>query len=89
MPSVLSPNSADIIHRAFGPTKRRMMPAAAEFILSIKFSTSDKRRMNELLEALKDDLLTEDQASELENYRNAGYIIDVLHSQARQAMRNS
>ena len=78
---------AAILARVVSPVKSKMTPAAAESILMMKFSASDLRKMNSLLEASKADTLTDDQAAELENYRTVGHLIDFMQSQARQALR--
>ena len=66
-----------------------MTPAIAQAVLALKFPAADIRRMNQLLQATKDDALTPDQAVALENYRTVGRMLDLLHLQARKALGRS
>jgi hypothetical protein len=80
---------AAILERVIKPAKATMTPAAAKSILMMKFTPADLRKMNALLQSSKEDALTQDEASELENYRTVGHLIDFMQSQARQVLRRA
>lgn len=86
--SSISSQSA-ILERAVQPAANGLTRGAAEALLRLKFSPADHRRMARLLATAQSGELTADQAAELENYRNAGRMLDLLHCKARQQLQGS
>ena len=89
MPALAAQSPSSIFERVVRPAKSMMTPAIAQAVLALKFPAADIRRMNQLLQATKDDALTPDQAVALENYRTVGRMLDLLHLQARKALGRS
>jgi hypothetical protein len=86
MPALAAQSPSSIFERVVRPVKAMMTPEIAQAVLALKFPAVDIRRMNQLLQATKDDALTPDQAVALDNYRR---MLDLLHLQARRALRKS
>ena len=88
--SALAPKSAAaILERAIKPTKAQMSRDMASAVLLMKFSDRDQKRMVSLLDLQKERDLTAKEMAEMESYRTAGYVIDVMQSQARQRLSGS
>lgn len=75
------------MERVVRPARAKMTKAAAKGLLQLQFTPADHRRMSRLLTAAQSGALTPAQALELENYRNVGRMVDLLHSQARLTLR--
>jgi hypothetical protein len=43
--------------------------------------------MHELVVKNQDDLLTPQERAEMENYRNVGFLLDLMHSKARRTLK--
>ena len=65
-----------------------MTPETAEGFLRIKFEQRDLDRMHELAVKNQDALLTPQERDEMEKYRNVAYLLDLMHSKARRALKN-
>jgi hypothetical protein len=86
MPVNTARSQSAILERVVRPARAGMTRAAAKSLLQLKFSLADQRRMSRLLAAARTDKFTPAQAAELENYRNVGRMVDLMHSQARQTL---
>jgi hypothetical protein len=86
MPTLAGTTETAILERVIRPFRSGMSPAAAESLLQLGFKPADHRRMSRLIAAGQAGELTPDETVELENYRNVGRMVDLLQSQARQAL---
>jgi hypothetical protein len=76
-----------ILSRLIRPEEDNLTPEAAEGFLRIKFEKRDLDCMHELAVKNQDDLLTPQERVEMENYRNVGFLLDLMHSKARRALK--
>jgi uncharacterized protein YnzC (UPF0291/DUF896 family) len=60
---------------------------AAEGLLRIRFEQCDLDRMHELAIKNQDGMLDEQEREEMESYRRVGYLLDLIHSKARRALK--
>lgn len=63
-----------------------LSPAAAEYLLSIRFREQDVERMNELSELARRGALTPEQELELDGYIHVGNMLAILQSKARRTL---
>lgn len=82
-------SEAAILGRVFQPTLGGWPRAAAEAIIGIGFSESDRTEMSRLLEKAKTGELSTDEAEILENYRHVGKLLELLKSRARLSLQES
>lgn len=66
-----------------------MTPKLAEHVLTLGLTTADREAAGELLRLSASGSLTREQEVELENYRRAGRVFELLKSKARIALRSS
>jgi hypothetical protein len=64
-------------------------PAVARQLLKFGFSDEDKARMHELAFRNQSGSLSIREQQELHSYANAGCLLGILHSKARQALKQS
>jgi hypothetical protein len=64
-------------------------PALARQLLKLGFSDEDKARMHELAVRNQSGSLSARELEELRSYANAGCLLGILHSKARQALKQS
>jgi hypothetical protein len=76
-----------ILSRLIRPEDDTLTPETAEGFLRIKFEQSDLDRMHELAVKNQEDRLTPRERDEMENYRRVGYLLDLMHSKARRALK--
>ena len=62
-------------------------PAAAEYLLSIRFAESDVDRMRRLAERSETGELTQEERAEFDSYLHVGNLLAVIQSKARLALR--
>ncbi|MFO1440937.1 MAG: hypothetical protein U1F81_21645 [Verrucomicrobiaceae bacterium] len=89
MPATATPTAAAILERVVQPIGRRMTPALARELMQLQFSPADMRRVGRLLQASKEGALSVDDEAELESYRTAGRLVDLLRIQARRSMKTT
>jgi hypothetical protein len=80
-------SEAAILSRLIRPEADTLTPEAAEGFLKIKFAQSELDRMHELAVKNQDGLLTPREQEEMENYRRVGFLLDLMHSKARRALK--
>jgi hypothetical protein len=80
-------SEAAILSRLIRPEEDTLTPETAEGFLRIRFEQRDLDRMHELAVKNQDGLLTADEQAEMEHYRNVGYLLDLMHSKARRALK--
>ncbi len=88
METSLDKSESAILSRALRPEEGNLSPELAEHVLSIGLTNADKQAARELAELAKSGSLSVEQSVELENYRRAGKIFELLKSKARIALRN-
>jgi hypothetical protein len=64
-------------------------PALARQLLKLGFSDEDKIRMHDLAVRNQSGSLAAKELQELRSYANAGCLLGILHSKARQALKQS
>ena len=87
---LLTPNSeAAIWARLMQAQKDEPSSEAAEFLLTIKFDESDRRRVQELAERAEAGTLTAEEQSEFDGYLHIGNLLAVMQSKARLALKGT
>jgi hypothetical protein len=82
-----SSTQAGILARLIRPEDDTLTPEAAEGLLCIRFEQRDLDRMHELAMKNQDGTLKPQEQEEMENYRHVGYLLDLIHSKARRALK--
>jgi hypothetical protein len=67
--------------------ERKLSPTAARALLQVRFSPSERERMSELLEKSRSGKLTAIEEEDLDTYERLGWLLGILHSKARQALK--
>jgi hypothetical protein len=78
-----------ILSRVLQAHGLRFTPETARFILQWQFDQGDIERMNALAEKNRCSILTEAEQQELQSYLLVGHLLDLLHSQARLALKHT
>ena len=78
-----------LAHNTSEVLERMISNVAPEEVLKIKFSRYDIDRMNELSAKTSQGELSREEDAELENYLHLGNLIDMMHSKARRALKQS
>jgi hypothetical protein len=81
------PSEADILSRVMRPDHGTWSRAAAEAILEFAFPDEDVQRMNALAAKAREGSLSNGEEAELENYRHAGRLLELLQSKARLSLK--
>ena len=76
-----------IWERLLRPGRTELAPAAARALLDLTFDEQDGKRLDELAHKSQEGTLTRDDEAELEGYRRVGYLLDLLHAKARNALQ--
>lgn len=89
MPAAMDtvPSEADILSRIIRPDRGTWSKEAAEAMLQFDFPPADVERMNLLAEKARAGSLSPDEDTELENYRHAGRLLELLQSKARLSLK--
>ncbi len=82
-------NAAAILGRMIQADRGDFSPEAAEAILKIQFDPRDEARMHTLAAMGQAGELTEREQAEVEEYRRAGYLIDLLQAKARLSLERA
>jgi hypothetical protein len=82
-------NGAAILSRVLKAHASSFTPEAARSILQLKFDQIDTDRMNTLAEKNRHGMLTEAEQQELQSYLLVGHLLDLLHSKARLALKQT
>lgn len=70
------------------PTEDDALTAdGAEALLRIRFDPADLERIHDLLERNRDDSIRPEDRAELESYRRVSFLLDLMHSRARLALK--
>ncbi|HTR36391.1 MAG TPA: hypothetical protein VMH80_10840 [Bryobacteraceae bacterium] len=85
---LLSPNTeAAIWARLLGARKGELSPEAAEYLLSVTFAETDRKRMEQLAERSEAGALTDQERAEYDSYLHIGNLLAVMQSKTRVALR--
>jgi hypothetical protein len=87
MSAIVSHHEADILERAIDASGGKWPPEIAKGFLSIKLSPADVVRMNELAARAQAGSLDSDEELEIESYRTAARVLEVLKLRARMALK--
>jgi hypothetical protein len=83
-----TPNSeAAILGRLMEKQGCDLSPAAAEYLLSIRFEQQDIARMNELSELARQSALEPQEQAELDSYIHVSNFLGMMQSRARRVLR--
>lgn len=81
------PSEATILSRVIRPDHGTWSREAAESILHLDFPPADVERMNTLAAKARQGSLSEAESAELENYRDAGRLVELLQAKARRSLQ--
>jgi hypothetical protein len=81
------PSEADILSRVIRADQGTWSKAAAEAVLQFAFPSGDVQRMNALAAKAREGCLSSGEEAELENYRHAGRLLELLQSKARLSLK--
>jgi hypothetical protein len=81
------PSEADILSRVIRPDQGTWSKEAAEAVLQFDFPPGDVQRMNLLASKAREGSLSGMEEAELESYRNAGRLLELLQSKARVSLK--
>ena len=76
-----------ILSRVIRPEENNLPQAAAEGLLRLRFEQGDLDRLHDLAEKSQAGELRPEEREEMESYRQIGYLLDLLHSKARLALK--
>ena len=79
---------AAIVRRAIPQDQNAWTPDVARGMLSLQFAESDSQRMDELAEKARNGELNEEEELEIESYRQAGRLLELLKANARVCLKN-
>ncbi len=90
-PETISAESSGtaILSRVLKAHASSFTPEVARCILKLKFDQIDVERMNALAERNRHGILTETEQQELQSYLLVGHLLDLLHSKARLALKQT
>jgi hypothetical protein len=86
-PTLASTNQTAILGRSFDLRVDEMSVDVARFIMSMELADHDQRRLEELAEQARHDTLNESDEAELEEYRRAGRLMEMMKLKARMVLR--
>ena len=67
--------------------ERELSPTAARALLGVRFSAREHATMSELLAKARAGTLTAAEEERLDTYEKLGCLLGILHSKARQALK--
>jgi hypothetical protein len=82
-------DEASILSRAIAPDRGTWSPSVAHGILSLTLSSADRDRMNELAAKASDGSLGADEQLEIESYRQACRLLDLMKAKARLSLKQA
>ena len=86
-PDSVPSTQTGILSRLIRPEADDLTPEAAEGFLRIRFEQRDLDRMHELAVMNQEGALGPQERDEMESYRHVGYLLDLIHSKARRALK--
>jgi uncharacterized protein YnzC (UPF0291/DUF896 family) len=85
----VSTNQAAILGRTLIPDDREMPEDMARFLIGIRLTEQDTKRMNELVAKAREGNLAPDEEREIEDYRHVGHLLEAIKSKARITLRKA
>ncbi len=82
-----STSDTAILSHLTWPDDDALSLAAAEGWLAVRFDKGQLERMHQLVTKNQEGKLTAKEKHELENYRRVGFLLDLMHSKARRALK--
>ena len=82
-------DEASILSRAIDPDSGTWAPNIAHGILSLALSAPDRERMNELAAKAREGSLGPDEQLEIESYRQACRLLDLMKAKARLSLKQA
>lgn len=79
---------ADLLRRVVEPQRAGWSREAAEAILNLGFSDTDRDRATELAEKSGTGLMTQDEQREMEGFRHVGRFLELIKSRARLSLKS-
>jgi hypothetical protein len=76
-----------IWERVFVPDERRITPELARYLLEVRFSDDDLRRIKELSAKADDGALNAQEKIELERYVHVGHLLSILKAKIRGKLK--
>lgn len=76
-----------ILRRVIDPERPFLSKEAARAILRLRFSSTDRARMNQLAARNRSGKLKPTEVQELDNYIRVGQTLGILQSKARQTLK--
>jgi hypothetical protein len=89
MSSLPRNDEASILSRAIAPDSGTWSPSVAHGVLSLALSASDRDRMDELAAKSRDGSLGADEQLEIESYRQACRLLDLMKAKARLSLKQA
>ena len=86
MSMVADGSFAEVWERTIRPGEADLTRDVAEYFLKLQFTDADKARMNELAAKAREGSLTEREETELGNYMQLGWFLDLMKSKARLSL---
>jgi len=87
-PTTIVPTSEmAILRRVVDSDQRVLSPDAARAILRLRFSASDRGRMNRLAAKNRQGKVKSEEEVELNNYIRVGQTLGILQSKARRSLK--
>src|SRR3989442_11043146 len=77
---------AGVLERALQPGQADLPPDAARYFLKLQFADSDRARMNALAAKARAGILAQEEETEMANYMQLGWFIDLIKSKARLSL---
>jgi hypothetical protein len=78
-----------ILSRLVASSADSLSPAAAQAVLQLRFSASDQQRVSELAAKSNEGELTPEEATEYDEYINAGDLLTLWKANARLALKQN
>jgi hypothetical protein len=82
-------HEAEILARTIRPGNADLSADAARCILAWKLTDSDRHRVNHLAAKSRQDTLTEQERSELNEYERVASLLELLQSKARISLKRA
>jgi len=86
MSMAIDESFAEVWERTIQPGQGDLPPDAARYFLKLRFADADRARMNELAAKARAGTLAREEETELANYMQLGWFLDIVKSKARLSL---
>ena len=86
MSMVTDESFAEVWERTIRPDQADLSADAARYFLKLQFADADRARMNELAAKARSGTLAREEETELANYMQLGWFLDIVKSKARLSL---